>query len=102
MLVSPASNNNCAQPQGGRSVRGSVASVNGDTITITGAGNTSQTTVTVTPATTYSKRAAADSQAIAQGMCLAARGTNDSSGTLQATTINLRPATNGTCPGARR
>lgn len=109
VLVSPANNGNCAAPQasqGGRGgpnrhgVRGAVASVNGNTIVVTTGGN--QTNVTVTPTTTYAKRAASNTQAIAGGKCISARGTKDSGGTLQATAINLRPADNGNCPGARR
>jgi hypothetical protein len=103
VLISPASNGNCQQPQGGRGgkgVRGTVASVNGDTITVTTGGN--QTNVNVTPATTYAKRAASNDQSISQGKCVNASGTKDSNGTLQATAINLRPANNGSCPGTRR
>jgi hypothetical protein len=88
-------------PSGGQGVRGTVASVNGNTIIVTSSdqsGSTSQTNVAVTNTTTYAKRAAANSQAIAQGTCIAARGTKDSAGALQATAINLRPAGNGTCP----
>ena len=86
---------------------GTVASVAGNTITVTGTdatGNTSQTNVTVTETTKYTKQAATDAQALAQGKCVAARGTKDDSGTLQATAISVQPADNGTCPqpGGRR
>jgi hypothetical protein len=103
VVVSPSSNGNCPQPQGnqsGKGVRGTVGSVNGDTMIVTTDGN--QTNVTVTPTTTYAKRGAGGDQAIAQGKCINARGTKDSSGTLQATAINLRPANDGNCPGTRR
>jgi Domain of unknown function (DUF5666) len=83
-------------------LRGSVASVAGNTINITttdAGGSTSQTAVTVDDKTKYSKRGTANGQAIAAGKCLAARGTKDSSGTLQATTINLWPAHDGNCGG---
>ncbi|HYB39197.1 MAG TPA: DUF5666 domain-containing protein [Mycobacterium sp.] len=82
-------------------VHGTVASVAGNTITVTsvhGSGNPSQTTVTVTDTTKYSKQTTTDAQAITQGKCLTAQGTKDSGGTLQATAITVRPATNGTCP----
>jgi Domain of unknown function (DUF5666) len=98
--INAAGNGQC-QPPRGRAVGGTVSSVNGNTIVLNGTGsngNTSQTTVQVDNTTTYAKRALANSQAITQGKCITARGTDDSSGTLQATTINLRPATNGTCP----
>jgi hypothetical protein len=89
-------------PAKGQPVRGAVASVAGNTITVTGSdasGNTKQTTVTVDDKTKYTKRASANSDAITAGKCLGARGTMDNAGTLQATTINLRPANDGKCGG---
>jgi hypothetical protein len=85
-------------------LRGTVASVAGNTITVTTTdanGATSQTPVTITDQTRYSKKAAADTQAIAQGKCLAAQGNQDGSGTLQATNIDLRPAQDGKCMGKK-
>jgi hypothetical protein len=81
-------------------VRGTVASVNGATLAVTTAGN--QTIVTVNSDTTYAKRVASNSQAISVGKCIAARGTNDTNGTLQATATTVRPAGNRLCPGPRR
>ena len=81
-------------------VRGSVASVSGNTINVTGtdpSGNTTQTAVTVDDKTKYSKQASATTDAIAQGKCLWARGTMDNGGTLQATSINVRQANDGKC-----
>jgi hypothetical protein len=81
-------------------LRGSVASVTGNTITVAGAdtsGNTTQTAVTVDDQTKYSKLTTATPDAIAQGKCVKARGTLDNGGTLQATTIKLRPANDGKC-----
>ncbi len=81
-------------------VRGSVASVSGNTINVTGtdpSGNTTQTAVTVDDKTKYSKQAAATTDAIAQGKCVWARGTMDNGGALQATSINVRQATDGKC-----
>ncbi|WP_197089803.1 DUF5666 domain-containing protein [Mycobacterium nebraskense] len=81
-------------------VRGSVASVAGNTINVTGtdaSGNTTQTAVTVDDKTKYSKQASATTDAIAQGKCLWARGTMGSGGTLQATSINVRQASDGKC-----
>jgi len=83
-------------------VQGAVASVAGNTINVTSTdadGNTSQTAVTVTDQTRYTKQVAGSTQAITQGKCLTALGTQDSTGTLQATTINLRPANDGKCMG---
>jgi hypothetical protein len=79
-----------------------VASVNGSTVAVTTAGVPSQVNVAVTNTTTYIKRTTSNSQAITQGKCIAARGTKDSSGTLQAAAINLHPASNGSCQGPRR
>jgi hypothetical protein len=123
--VSPAVNGNC--PQGKESttgsttpappgspttapakhapIQGAVASVAGNTITVTStdaSGNNSQTAVTVNDKTRYTKQASTTSQAITAGKCLAARGTKDSSGALQATTVDLRPAHDGKCGGKGR
>jgi hypothetical protein len=84
-----------------RQVRGQVASVAGSTITLTSAdqgGNSSQTSVTVTDTTKYTKQSTTDAQAIAQGKCIAAHGTTDGGGTLQATTISVQQSDNGSCP----
>jgi hypothetical protein len=86
-------------------VDGSVASVAGNTINISStdaSGNTSQTAVSVNDKTKYSKQASATSQDIAAGKCIAAWGTKDGSGTLQATTVDLRPANDGKCGGKGR
>jgi Domain of unknown function (DUF5666) len=83
-------------------LRGSVASVTGNTITVAGAdtsGNTTQTAVTVDDQTKYSKLTTATPDAIVQGKCVHARGTLDNGGTLQAMTIKLRPANDGKCGG---
>lgn len=83
-------------------VAGSVASVAGNTINVTStdaSGNTAQTAVSVNDKTKYTKQASATSQAITAGKCIAAWGTTDGSGTLQATTVDLRPANDGKCRG---
>jgi Domain of unknown function (DUF5666) len=86
-------------PAGHRSVGGTVASVAGDTITVNRNDGAAPTTVTVTDKTRYSKQAAASTQSIAQGKCMTAQGSLDGSGAIQATTVNLRPARDGACPG---
>jgi ABC-type Fe3+-hydroxamate transport system substrate-binding protein len=101
VLVSLANNGKCGGHGHGRGVSGTVASVNGNSIVLTAADN-GQTTVTVTSNTRYIKRSKADTSAIAAGQCLAARGTKDDNGTLQATAVNLRPSENGQCGGGRR
>ena len=106
--VSPAVDGKCQQPNHPvgatakhRVVSGTVASVAGNTLTVNATdadGNSSQSTVTVTDTTKYTKQAATDAQALVQGKCLTARGTKDGSGTLQATTISVQQADNGSCP----
>lgn len=76
--------------------QGTVVSVAGNTITINTDGGTPQT-VTVSDKTKYTKEAPATSQAINQGKCLTALG-SENGGALQATAISLRPANNGKCP----
>jgi hypothetical protein len=85
----------------GHGVGGTVASVKDNTIVITTPEN-SQTTVTVTPDTHYTKRAGADATAVTSGECLAARGAKDGNGVLQATMVLVRPADNGVCGGGHR
>jgi Domain of unknown function (DUF5666) len=106
--VSTAVDGKCpapTHPAGGGShhqpPRGQVASVTGNTITLNSAdaqGNPSQISVSVTDSTTYTKQTATDSQAIAQGKCIAAQGTRDGGGALQATNISVQKADNGNCP----
>jgi hypothetical protein len=90
-----------------RQVRGQVVSVAGNTVTVNNtdpSGNSSQTTVTVTDTTRYTKQTISDAQALAEGKCIAAHGTKDNGGTLQATTVTVQQADNGSCPepGGRR
>ena len=114
--VSTAVDGKCPQPKQGsgnttstppgapaahHQIGGQVASVAGNTITLNKAdsgGNSSQTSVTVTDATKYTKQSTTDAQAIAQGKCIAAHGTTDGGGTLQATTISVQQSDNGSCP----
>ena len=81
--------------------RGQVASVTGNTITLNNTdaqGNPAQTSVSVTDTTTYTKQTQTDAHAIVQGECIAAHGTRDSGGALQATNISVQQADNGNCP----
>jgi hypothetical protein len=99
ILFGPADNNGQCAPPGGRKGRGAigtVASVAGNTITVTSSDN-SQTTVTVTPTTRYAKRNVVDATAIVAGDCLMAQGTKAGDGSLQATSVGLRPADSGPC-----
>jgi len=88
-----------------KAIRGSVVSASGNTVKITStntAGNTTQTTVTVDDKTKYTKLSSATSDAITQGKCVKALGTNDSSGALQATSVRLYPAVDGKCGEAEQ
>jgi hypothetical protein len=102
-LPPPEADGKCPQPKKAEPGRviGTVASVAGNTINVTvpGAnGNpSSQTAVTVTDTTKYTKGTSATSQAIAQGKCITAFGTKDG-GNLQATAVSLAPAHDGKCP----
>jgi hypothetical protein len=102
VLIVPSANGQCPQPRDGREVVGTVGSVNANTLTLTSGGTAAQTSVALTNQTRYVRRTVADAHAISQGECLSARGTKDSGGTLQATAIVVRPANNGSCPGARK
>jgi hypothetical protein len=96
-----ATNTQPGAPAARHQIGGQVASVTGNTITLNDAdsgGNSSQTSVTVTDTTKYTKQSTADAQAIAQGKCIAAHGTTDGGGTLQATTISVQQSDNGSCP----
>jgi hypothetical protein len=102
VVIGTAPDGTCTAPQHARAgaVRGTVASVNGNTVVVNvtdQSGSTSQANVAIDNATTYAKRAVATPAAITQGKCLAARGSNDSGGSLQATTVTVTPANNGKC-----
>jgi len=118
VMIWPAKDGNCAKehpkeqqqsssptPSSGNrpeheAIRGTVASVSGNTITVSSTdpnGGTTPTTVTVNNETAYAKRVPADQSAIVAGKCIAAHGANDASGNLQAATITLRAAKDGSC-----
>lgn len=95
---SPSATTSSPAPANKKFIVGKVASVSADTIHVTSTdGNNTQTAVTVNDKTSYTKKAPADTKAITQGKCMTAKGTKDNGGALQATTIDLRPATNGKC-----
>lgn len=114
-LKPPADDGKCPQPKPAAAgspgspgpdqsfpVVGTVDSVAGDTIDVAGTdadGNPSQTGVTVTDKTAYSKGVLARPEAVAQGKCIDVLGTLDGGGTLQASFVNLSPANSkGQCP----
>ena len=100
--IIPASDGRCPRPRGGRELIGAVGSVNGTTLTLNAAGASAPTSVSVTDKTRYARRTTANVQAISQGECLSANGTKDTSGVLQAASITVRPARNGSCATAKR
>jgi len=108
LTVSPQEGDGkCAQPKNSQPPRviGTVASVAGNTITVTvtdANGNPSEIHVNVADTTRYTKSASVTSEAIAQGKCISASGTKDGGGTLQATGVALGPANNGQCPGGKK
>ena len=86
-------------PLGG--FRGTVDSVTGTTIALTtdGAdGSKINTTVQTNDLTLFADRHRVTADAIAEGKCIIARGTNDAGGVLQVETINLPLVVNGACP----
>jgi len=113
-----------ASAKGNDWVRGLIDSVSGNTIQVSQRSGTA--TVDFTPSTEvaelapaqltdvtagscvsvhpkYTKQTTADAQALTQGKCLAAHGTRDGGGTLQAKAVTVQQADNGSCPelGAR-
>lgn len=82
-ITAPA-DGKCPPPTG---FYGTVASVSGDTISVNGMGP-APTAVTVANTTSYQRQTPTDAQAITNGKCMGAQGTNDG-GTLQAVMISL-------------
>jgi hypothetical protein len=56
------------------------------------------TTVQVNDTTLFADRHRVNGDAIVEGKCIIAGGTNDTGGTLQALTINLPLVVDGKCP----
>jgi len=88
----------------GFGVTGQVTAVNGSTFTVQETARPEATTapaspsaVTTTSSTTYLKQAPASASDVTVGECATAIGTADETGSVAATTITLRPATNGAC-----
>lgn len=86
VLITPAIDGKCPPPAG---FYGTVSSVSGNTIAVSGIGaQPTPTSVTVADTTSYQKQAPSSPQAITNGKCMGAQGTQDG-GVLQATTISL-------------
>ena len=86
-------------PLGG--FRGTVDSVSEKTIittTLGADGSKTKTTVETNDTTLFADRHKVTADAIVEGKCIIAGGTNDTGGTLQALTINLPLVVDGKCP----
>ena len=90
VTITSAVDGKCPPPAG---FYGTVTSVSGDTIAVSGIGaQAAPTNVTVANSTSYQLQTPSDAQAIANGKCMGAQGIQDA-GVLHATTISLQ-----TCP----
>jgi hypothetical protein len=86
VTVTAAVDGKCPPPAG---FYGIVSSVSGDTIAVNGIGpQPTPTNVTVSNSTSYQKQTASSAQAITNGRCMGAQGTQDA-GVLHAMTISL-------------
>jgi hypothetical protein len=86
VTVTGAVDGKCPPPAG---FYGTVTSVSGNTIAVSGIGaQATPTNVTVADTTSYQKQTATNTQAIAHGRCLGAQGTQEA-GALQAMAISL-------------
>jgi Domain of unknown function (DUF5666) len=87
VTVTGAIDGKCPPPAG---FYGTVTSVSGNTIAVSGIGaHATPTNVTVADTTSYQKQTATNAQAIAHGRCLGAQGTQEA-GALQAMAISLQ------------
>ncbi len=99
ITVSVASNGKCAESIAENAIRGTVASVNGQTVSVSNSSQPEPTAVTVDPGTQYIRQASVSALAITPGACLSAIGTLDPGGVLQAVSATVGPLVNGVCPG---
>jgi len=84
-----------APPKPHHGVRGVVESVAGDTLTVSGPSG--PTTVTLNDGTHFRRMVAVSAPSISAGKCVAAGGTKDGDGVLQARRVTVW-AGNGNCP----
>ncbi|MEE6179538.1 DUF5666 domain-containing protein [Mycobacterium sp. 050134] len=85
VTIAPTVDGNCPPPTG---FYGTVASVSGNTFAVSGIGPGGPTSVTVDDSTSYKKQTLSSAQAISNGACMGAQGTEDG-GALRAVTISL-------------
>ncbi|MCB0946656.1 MAG: hypothetical protein KDB49_17515 [Mycobacterium sp.] len=86
-------------PLGG--FRGTVDSIDDKTmlVSIHGTdGSSTKTTVEYNDLTLFADRHRVNADAVVEGKCIIAGGTNDTGGVLQAQTINMPLVVNGSCP----
>ena len=93
--------------RGGRGTFGTVAAITGTSFTVAAArfgrpGTAAPlvpapVVVTTTAGTTFDKQVRVTAAALKTGLCVTARGPQDSSGTVTATSLALRPAIGGSC-----
>lgn len=97
----PSAGNN---PAGGPRAFGAVTAVSatGFTVHSTFGTTTSDVTVTVTSATTYTKTVTADASVLVVGACVAAQGKADDTGAVAATSIAVSKAGPNGCTGGFR
>ena len=86
-----------APPFPHRGVRGVVTAVSGDTVTVNADGG-GQTNVTIIDSTHLRRLAPISASSISTGKCVAARGSKDDSGVLQATRVTVWAPEEGNCP----
>ena len=91
---------------GGLGAFGKVTAVSGSSFTVESTSPQGSTATTAVPttrsvqtsaATTYTRTEAAKANALVVGLCATALGKADSTGSIAATSIALRPAVNGSC-----
>jgi hypothetical protein len=80
---------------------GTVSSVSGDTIVVTNP-NGGTTKVTISGDTKVEKTTTGSSSDVTNGVCVTARGTTQSDGTVAATNISVSQPTNGQCAAGFR
>ncbi|GAA0637273.1 hypothetical protein GCM10009547_47060 [Sporichthya brevicatena] len=90
-----------SRPAGMRGAAGTVAAIDGTTMTVSmpnpGTSGTSTRVVMLTEATTYTKTVTATASALKVGRCVTALGSADDTGAITATSITVRSAVDGAC-----
>lgn len=114
-LASPRPSKGTRSGGSGLGAVGKVTAITGTSFTVASAGfgrrgatttaSPASVVVATNAATTFARQRKATPTALKTGLCVTARGPEDSSGTMTAKSLELRPAVNGTCSsgqGTRR